>query len=134
MQKVVWDESFNCGMAEIDKQHKELVTILNEVIEKREDGVKSETVSSALMKLINYADYHFKAEEEYMKKINYPEYINHKREHIEFMRKTVEICEDTMEYKENVPEQLIVFIKNWVVNHIMQSDRDIFIFSQKEAV
>ena len=122
MEKIIWDESFSVGIQEIDKQHKKLIEIINRLIETRNVTVYSETISDVLSEMTKYADYHFRTEEEYMLKYEYPDYSLHKEQHKEFLKKTVAFCLDTMEYKKTVPVEVLSYLKNWLTNHILKSD------------
>ena len=122
MEKVIWNESLSVGVEEIDRQHKQLLKMLNQLIDLDGITVGSETISDTLTKMTDYADYHFNSEEHYMQKYAYPDYEIHRRQHIEFMRKTAEFSLATMAYEKTVPADMLTYLKNWLVEHIMQSD------------
>jgi hemerythrin len=125
MEKVVWDTNLSIGIKEIDRQHKQLIAMLNQLIELEGVSVDSETISDTLTKMTDYADYHFTSEEQFMQEHAYPEYEIHKKEHVEFMRKTAELSLGTMMYKKTIPVELLTYLKEWLVEHIMASDRQI---------
>ncbi len=122
MEKIIWNESFSVGIREIDAQHKELIRMINELIEMKDAKVDSETISDILTKMTQYAVYHFKTEEQYMRDYDYPEYSLHKEKHTEFKKRTVAFCMDTMAYKETIPTEILSYLKNWLINHILKSD------------
>jgi len=122
MEKIIWNESFSVGVRRIDEQHKELIKMLNKLIEKKDTKVDSETISDILGKMTKYANYHFETEEQYMIEYDYPDYSSHKEQHNEFRKKTVAFCVDTMAYKKTIPTEILSYLKNWLVNHILKSD------------
>jgi hemerythrin len=131
MEIVVWDNSLSVGIDEIDRQHKQLIAVLNQLIELEGVSVGSEAISEALTRMTDYADYHFNSEEQFMAEHAYPEYEAHKKEHIDFMRKTADLSMETMEYKKTVPAELLTYLKDWLIKHIMESDRRIKIYIEQ---
>ncbi len=84
---LVWTETYSVGVSELDDHHRELFSLLNSnlksVIDKNGD---SKTISTDLKKLHEYAITHFKAEEDLLLKINYPDAEAHRLEHEEFQK------------------------------------------------
>ena len=122
MEKITWNQSLSVGIEEIDRQHKQLVNMLNQLLVFDGVTVDSETISDTLTRMTDYADYHFNSEEHYMQEYGYPEYETHRKEHIEFMRKTAQFSLDTMEYKKTIPADMLEYLKTWVIEHILKSD------------
>ena len=122
MEEIVWDDSFSVGVDEIDEQHKGFFRIINELIAAGNVPTKSESISNALDKLTKYADNHFKAEEKYMIQQGYPEYPSHKEEHDQFKKKVATFCLDVMEGKAAVSDEMLSFLRNWLVHHILDTD------------
>jgi len=48
----------------------------------------------------------------------------HKDEHNEFKKKTLSFCLDTMAHKETIATEILSFLKNWLVTHVLSSDKD----------
>ena len=122
MEKIVWDQSFSVGVQKIDKQHKKLIDMINQLIDAENPSVRSEAVSDTLMDMTDYATYHFQAEEELMQEYQYPHLDRHHLQHMDFIRKTAELATDTVELQQTVPAELLSFLKNWLVSHILESD------------
>jgi len=122
MDKIVWDQAFSVGVEEIDQQHKQLVEIINHLIELDGISVSSERISDTLTRMTEYADYHFTSEERMMQSAGYPGTEAHKLEHVAFMRKTAEFALGTMSYNQTVPHALVTYLKDWLLDHILVSD------------
>ena len=122
MEKIIWNKSLSVGVEEIDRQHKHLVDMINQMLSMNGVTVDSEVISETLTKMTEYADYHFDSEEQLMKKHGYPEFEAHHREHVNFMRKTAELSMSTMNYKKSIPTELLEYLKTWLIEHILQSD------------
>ena len=122
MEKIIWNDSFSVGIPLLDSQHMELVRMINKLIESKDVKVDSETVSETLLNMTNYAIFHFKTEEDYLIKHDFPEFESHKREHTGFRKKTLAFCTDTMAFKDSIPDDLLTFLKEWLLHHILVSD------------
>ena len=68
MDIIDWDESFRIGVEQIDRQHKKLFALRNQLFESccTENSVHAEKFHSILSELFEYTRYHFEAEEELM--------------------------------------------------------------------
>jgi len=117
-----WKDTYSIGIKEIDTQHKKFFGILaradDTLLLKKHEG-EPEVI---IKELFNYADYHFSVEERYFEKFNYPEKDIHVREHAEYRKKTLDFYKQ-ISSGENIYAELIDFIYNWWVGHIMYSDR-----------
>lgn len=122
MEKIIWDESFSVGVHDLDEQHKQVILIVNTLIEMNDLKVNSEIVSDTLTKMTQYSTYHFDKEEQYMLEYEYPEYPSQKKQHQEFKRKTINFCMETMVYKETIPGEICTYLRSWWMNHILKED------------
>ncbi len=67
MPIIEWNEQFVLGVPEFDEHHQHLVMLLNKTYDDFINGASKETLSLILDELIDYATYHFAAEEHWMK-------------------------------------------------------------------
>ena len=119
-----WSTSFELGIQEFDEHHKGLVHLLNEVYGNFLGEANHETLSAVLDKLIDYATYHFAAEEHWMGLHGYPGLEKHREEHKQFSRTVVEIQYDFHKGRKHLSIELLVFLKEWLSNHILKTDAD----------
>ncbi len=122
MEKIIWGENFSVGVRDLDEQHKQIVTMVNTLIEMNDAEVDSEIISDTLTKMTQYALDHFEREEQYMLDYKYPEYPSQRRQHQEFKKKTVEFCMETMVHEVTVPKEIFTYLRLWWTNHILQED------------
>jgi len=122
MDKIIWDESFSVGVDDLDKQHQELINMINQLIEKEDTSVHSEIVSETLTEMTQYMDYHFKTEEKYLADSGYPDYSLHRKQHDLFMEQTIEFCQKIMSNDTKTPAEIYSFLMSWLTNHILKSD------------
>ncbi len=134
MEKIVWDDSYSVGVKSIDFQHKKLIDMINSLIDANELKVDSEVISDTLLQITDYADYHFKAEEKLMSEAGYPNLPEHRKEHVFFKKKTVSLLVDTFEAKDSVPEDLLRFLKEWLIDHILKTDMQYKEFFKEKGI
>jgi len=124
---LIWKDSYSIGMDLIDTQHKHLFDIGNQAYELLKNGLKIDKYDEIVLiieDLANYTKYHFKCEEEYMIKINYSRYEIQKKEHTDFIKKIDGIqLHNIDENQQKYIEELLNFVFNWVLEHILKEDK-----------
>ncbi len=120
---IEWEDKFSVGISMIDEEHKKLIGILNKVIFAKGHNNNPEELREVLRELTNYALTHFKTEEAYMKKFNYPEYQDHKEEHREFSIETIAYHDKLIEGDFQIANEILEYLKWWLVNHIQVTDK-----------
>lgn len=121
MPFAVWKDCYSLGDELIDEQHKSLIAMLNDLAEAESEDV-AEAAYTCLSRMGNYAREHFRAEEALMREKGYPDLAKHIAEHTEFINKVVEY-QDAV-FNKYVPFQdMLEFLNNWLVGHIITSDQ-----------
>jgi hemerythrin len=123
----LWVSSLETGIAEIDSQHKELFTAINNLLKNFDEKKTDEELKKSLDFLNNYTVKHFSYEEQIQKKYNYPDYENHKKLHEDF-KKTARELSDELAAKgpsASLVNQVNMKIGNWLVKHIQGQDTKI---------
>ena len=123
MEKIERENDYSINVAVIDEEHKQFISIINKAITAIERDNDGEKISEALNAMTLYAVSHFKNEEEYMITFDYPEFILHKKEHREFLIKTVDFCKSVTNGNRNISSSLHKYLKNWLEEHIQETDR-----------
>ena len=122
-----WSDEYALGIDEIDQQHRRLIEIANQVYDIMNDQWrldKYNQILTVLGELKDYTIYHFKFEEEYMASIGYKKRFSHALEHNAFVEKLNAVdLKKVDEQQEEYLRELLVMITDWVVNHIMNTDR-----------
>lgn len=134
MPLMEWDESFSVNVVEIDGQHKVLVGMLNDLHDAMRQGKGKEILADVLRKLTAYAGYHFATEEKYMTQYGYPGYQLHKREHEKFVEKVKKFQDDFNAGKVLLTNEVMNFLKDWLVNHIKGTDKKMGLFLNEKGV
>ncbi|MGN0342283.1 MAG: bacteriohemerythrin [Roseburia sp.] len=122
-------EEYRTGIDLIDKEHEELFHIVdkaNKIMRFDIDEEDINEIMDIIHELHQYAELHFKDEEEYMESINYEGLAAQKRAHEAFIDKVENI--DMDEIHKNPKEyiqSLVEFLLGWLINHILYSDKKI---------
>ncbi len=136
LEKVVWNDTFSVGVAEMDAQHRKLFILINQLDEchAARDEATSAKFHDVLSGMFDYTQVHFKAEEDYLQRIGYPQLPAHEKEHAAFVEKmtTYSIsalhgvldCEGSYHY-----------MREWLLSHILKSDMQYrrFVEGRKDA-
>jgi hemerythrin len=122
MEQITWTEDFSVGVVRLDEQHKRLIKMINRLIAEPQTTTESEMVSDLLSDMTNYAQAHFTTEEELMRQHNYPRLEEHVAQHRAFQKKTVDFCSATVLNVGIVPETMLHYLSDWLVEHVLTSD------------
>jgi hemerythrin-like metal-binding protein len=122
MEEIAWTDDFSVGVAALDAQHKKLIGMINRLIRDPSAETRSETISDLLTEMTRYAQKHFQAEETLMSEHGYPGLDSQKQQHQAFRRKTVDLCSATMARVQIVPDVMLNYLREWLVDHILRED------------
>ena len=124
MPLLQWDTAFELGIEQFDEHHKHLVMLLNEVYDDFTGGGNAERLGIVLDRLLDYAVYHFMAEEEAMAVSGYPKLARHRKEHRKFTANVLKLKEDFRNGKALLLNEVLAFLRNWLTDHILHADAD----------
>ena len=120
---------YEVGVPSIDEEHRQLFALIEEtdrVIHSELLHDKYDEIVSIIDGLRDYTLFHFKNEEAYMESVGYEGLEAQKITHQAFIDKLNEIdLFDVDENQQQSLEELIGFLLNWLVNHIMKMDKKI---------
>jgi hemerythrin len=120
---IKWDNKYCVGISTIDEQHKKLFGFLNKTIDAKEHSDNKEELKEVLEEMMTYALEHFETEEAYMREFDYPQCRYHSEEHYRFFTKTIAYFDRVVNGDYHISNELIEYLKQWLVNHIQVSDR-----------
>ena len=126
MGRIDWDDSFSVHHEELDKQHQKLVGLYNELHESLLHGTIEEATEQrkqTLASLVDYIDYHFNSEEQYLKELHYPDFKKHCQIHSNFSSKVKSLQYDIANGNMVFTSSLIKLLRNWIVDHILKEDK-----------
>ena len=122
MPGVEWNIGFLLNIPEIDQHHEHLVKLFNSMYHEFTRNAPSETLGPVLHDLVDYATYHFLTEERYMEEARYPALKDHKDDHKSFILKVTRLKKLFERGDRCLSFETVVFLKNWISNHILSAD------------
>jgi hemerythrin len=134
MAFIDWNDTYSVGVVKIDNQHKRLVQIINELSDATSAGKGKEVLGNVLKELIAYVNTHFKTEEEMMVQYGYQEYENHRYEHEKLTDEVKRFFDDYQAGKALLSVQIMNFLRNWLMDHIVVKDKKFGKFLNSKGV
>lgn len=113
-----WDKKYEIGIKAMDDEHIELLERINKLIASMNNN---ENILEAFDFMASYAISHFKDEEAFMEKMNYPSLESHKKVHANLIA-SVQNYRGQIEKGELNKAKLASFLKNWLFTHIIGVD------------
>lgn len=118
-----WDDSFSVNIGVVDTQHKNLVTLVNQLHQAMAKGSGKNKLGEVLSNLIKYTQGHFATEERLMQAHGYPDYSAHQAEH-EKLTATVLTLQRRFQANEvGLSPEVMEFLMDWLRGHILGSDK-----------
>ena len=116
-----WKDAYSMNEENIDRQHKWLFKLSNDIYNLIEEGIDDyEHFRELFMALNDYGIEHFIYEEMYMREQGYPNLEEHIQEHREFSEKVRELCIDIDQ--ESHIKDIGEFVSAWLVQHVLGDD------------
>ncbi len=122
MTLIDWKDEFRVGVESVDHEHRELITLINELHRAAEAGCDHDAVVESLGEIYAQIAAHFALEERYMRESSYPAYGEHKADHellLDQLRDIMDRVEDDGSYdKDKLSEEL----EHWFTVHFRTHD------------
>lgn len=122
MPLIEWDDSLSVHDAIMDEHHRNLVQLLNRTYDDFTGGKPADSLGAVIHELLDYATYHFATEERLMAESGYPDFHEHRDEHMRFVLKVARLQKSFQDGDRHLAFEIISFMKNWVTNHIRVND------------
>lgn len=120
---VKWGPELDIGMPEVNRQHLRLVALINELHRTLNGNYGLEAVKRIVQGLVDYTANHFTYEEELFERFGYPQTKEHKEKHAKLVGQVIEF-QRRVGRGEDVADELMAFLKSWLINHIQKSDKE----------
>ena len=122
------------GIEIADMHHKKLVSMINGLHHAMLYDNSKEVMANVLSALVVYTQKHFEYEEELFKTYHYPEYDAHKRQHDDLTKHVIKFNEKFNAGNTMLNIELLNFLKSWLIEHIIKSDRKYIAFLNERGV
>ncbi|MFC1784470.1 bacteriohemerythrin [Candidatus Neomarinimicrobiota bacterium] len=136
MTHLEWVENYSVGIENMDNHHRKIIDLINDLHNGMSQGSPIDVLHKVLLELSDYTMYHFSEEENLMKKYDYSNLLNHKKEH----GKLIKTLKDLQQQLEERKGELVIiikiqdFLRNWWVNHILNLDMKYGIYLNSKEV
>jgi len=117
-----WSAALATGHGEIDAQHRKLIDIANRLNEAMQRGGGRPAIGAALEELVRYTTFHFEFEEKLMKNANDPQAAQHRGEHRKLVGDVL-AQKARFDRGDALSSELLSFLRDWLVNHIVKTDK-----------
>lgn len=125
---ITWREDLSVGVAQIDDQHKELLTRFDQLLVSCKQGKGRDEVMHLMDFLDEYVISHFGDEEDLQKKSDFPDYVAHRREHEAFIGRIAEL-KKRMRADGGIQIDIVLdtnkLLLDWLIQHISVRDREV---------
>ena len=122
-QRLEWKSEYSVGIASIDVQHRKLIELINSLQTAVDYSTGEIFERKALDELVDYTKTHFKFEEDLMEQNGYPDFESHRATHARMIGKVEQVLEAYRLDKDAAMQDALVFLKDWLINHINGTDK-----------
>ncbi len=123
MSNYIWSNEFSVGNLVLDQHHQNLIHLFNEAYEVLTQMKPSTETRKLVSELTTYSIFHFSEEEKMMRAAGYEGLESHILEHQNFITKIHAFKDDMDNKTESLNEEIFLFLYDWLITHIQQSDK-----------
>tara|TARA_R110002050_G_scaffold149837_1_gene276484 strand:- start:18 stop:428 length:411 start_codon:yes stop_codon:yes gene_type:complete len=125
MPLIEWSNELSVGIKSIDEQHKKLVNMINALHDAKLTGGSNELLGKIFTGLTTYTQKHFTYEENMFAEYGYSNAEEHKKQHNDLIAQVIELKNKFIGNPQGtISDDLILFLKRWLTNHIMRTDKE----------
>lgn len=122
-----WDKNFETGLEDVDKQHHQLVDLINrfgEVLNFESEATYAE-INTVFNELIDYTKYHFEEEESLMRQVRLDtRFIDLQIQlHTEFVQEALKMHEGVTPQNLGPAKPMLTYLVHWLAFHILGVDQ-----------
>lgn len=132
--KIEWSEELSTGIPEMDDQHRQLITLLNQFYAAVEQGEREEGIYTLFRGVDDYTLFHFSAEEQLMERIGYPDLEAHKKTHAMFRQEYRSAMDRHEQGDRKAVRDLVAFLFSWLYTHISKTDKRYGTYARQQAL
>jgi diguanylate cyclase (GGDEF)-like protein/hemerythrin-like metal-binding protein/PAS domain S-box-containing protein len=121
-----WNPKWSCGHAEIDKQHMELLSIGNTLIELAYQEDSHDVVERQIDKLLEHVADHFQFEESVLHKVKYPHFLEHQKHHRKLIEKAMALKNRYLKGTLTGSVFFSFVLDDLIIGHLVEEDAKFF--------
>lgn len=123
-----WKNKYSTEIELIDKQHKMIIILYNQLVEARNSNISQNMKNNFLNRMLDYVKYHLKFEEMWLKKYYLKQYHRLKYKHFTMEKRVINLQYDTALDNFVLTPKDINHIKSWIKSHMLEFDEDFRLF------
>ena len=127
---IEWSPRFEVGIRFMDGQHRQMLDLVNQVIEGEDQGMALEDLIAVLRDLVRLTEHHFRAEEMRMVELG-ADAEQHRSEHRDLIE-SLRFFTDRLDADK--VGMCSVFLRDWLLRHIESTDRPFAAFLRAHGV
>jgi diguanylate cyclase (GGDEF)-like protein/hemerythrin-like metal-binding protein len=125
MAALIWNEGMSVGIEAIDNGHKQIITIIAKLTAAESGDLSRHDIKKVFTELQLYVGQHFVMEEALLEKVSYSNLAEHKLSHQSFMHQFSQLQKQWLNEAYLIsPDNIILFLHQWVIEHILKEDID----------
>lgn len=117
-----WIPELQTNIPTVDRHHKSLFHLIDRLYQNMKSGTSDEVIAQTLDALIDYTDYHFKAEEAAFEEFKYPDCSKHKVQHDALVSRAKQLRRELDQGHKLLTSEVTDFLKGWINGHIKTCD------------
>jgi hemerythrin len=118
-----WQDCYCLGIELIDRQHKRIVSLINDLHSLLVDGENPSATCRVFSEFVATVAHHFRTEEVLMEFTRYPELLAHQAEHRQLMNGINSLKKDFDPERFALGIQDMDIVRTWIVEHTVKSDQ-----------
>jgi hemerythrin len=119
---IAWRDDFTIGLPDVDHEHRELITMINALLESLGPVADVERIIAALGEIHARIAAHFALEEREMRRLNYVSMAEHKDDHERLLDDILDIMDTVEAPADYDPEALGRRLSKWFSEHFRTHD------------
>lgn len=132
---IIWKKNWSVGVVDVDEDHKMLIKMINRLFGSTLSIDPQKVLLDVLAELTDYVVFHFNREEEYMSRLNYPDYAAHKQDHQRLLDAAGQFKQNLLsELPMDLKEVIENSLRDWLVTHIMDHDKRMGLFLNSQGI
>jgi hemerythrin len=122
MNKITWKDEYSVGTEDLDSQHKDVMKLINRLIDYTSSSMPSEKFADILHDVHKHYIEHLEYEVQLLKKLHYPAFEEHNDLHEKYHETIALLTFDASEYDDLIPQKLLDFLNHLWTEHLLVED------------
>ena len=115
-----WNDELSVGILSIDEEHRHIFGMISRLEQAIAVGRGKQVMAEVFDELLEYTATHFRHEEKLFDVYEYPDREKHRKQHEIMVQQVKELNRDR---RYVFPENLADYLRDWLSNHIMKTDK-----------